>query len=403
MLSINEKYKELYTSGARFFICTGGRGSSKSFSVSTWASMLLMAEAGHKVMFTRHTMTSAETSIIPEFLEKISLLDKEKEFNITKRDITNLASKSSIFFKGIKTSSGDQTAALKSLQGVTTWILDEAEEMVDEDLFDKINYSIRQKGVQNRVILILNPCTKEHWIYRRFFEDRGVQEGFCGTKGDTTYIHTSFLDNIDHLDESFIREAVRLKQTNPDRFKHIMLGGWLKKAEGVIFTNWKIGEFVEIDGQTGWGQDYGFSIDPTTLVRVSIDKVNKKIYVKEFLYKKGLKTSEIQYYNMKYAGEEVIYADSAEPRLIAELQAKGMNIKPVVKGKGSIIAGLTIMGNYEIIVDHSSLNIIKEFNNYAWADKKSNTPIDAYNHAVDAIRYCVFMLHRIAKRGFFAG
>lgn len=403
MIQINEKYKELYTSGARFYICTGGRGSAKSFSVSTWASMLLMAEAGHKVMFTRHTMTSAETSIIPEFLEKISLMNKESEFNITKKDITHLHSKSSIFFKGIKTSSGDQTAALKSLQGVTTWILDEAEEMIDEDLFDKINYSIRQKGVQNRVILILNPTTKEHWIYRRFFEQRGVQEGFNGTKGDTTYIHTSFYDNLDHIDESFIREAVRLKETNPERFKHIMLGGWLKKAEGVIFSNWKIGEYVNIPSATAWGQDYGFSIDPTTLVQVSVDKANRKIYVRECLYKKGLKTSEIQYYNMKYAGDDVIYADSAEPRLIAELQAKGMNIKAVVKGKGSILAGITIMQNYEIIVEHNSLNIIKELNNYAWADKKSNTPVDAYNHAIDAIRYACFMLNRRSVRGFFAG
>lgn len=403
MIQINEKYKELYTSGARFFICTGGRGSAKSFSVSTWASMLLMAEAGHKIMFTRHTMTSAETSIIPEFLEKIQLLEKEKEFNITKKDITHLHSKSSIFFKGIKTSSGDQTAALKSLQGVTTWILDEAEEMVDEDLFDKINYSIRQKGVQNRVILILNPTTKEHWIYRRFFEERGVMEGFSGTKGDTTYIHTSFMDNLDHLDSSFITEAVRLKETNPERFKHIMLGGWLKKAEGVIFTKWTIGGFVEIDGSTGWGQDYGFSIDPTTLIKVSIDRLNRKIYVKECLYQKGLKTADIQLYNAKYAGGDLIFADSAEPRLIAELQEMGMNIKPVVKGKGSIIAGITIMQNYDIVVDPMSINIIKELNNYAWADKKSNIPVDAYNHALDAIRYAVFMLHRIARRGFFAG
>lgn len=403
MVEINEKYEPLYTAPSRFFVITGGRGSAKSFSVSTWASLLLSAESGHKVMFTRHTMVSAETSIIPEFIEKLDLLGTRNDFTITKKDINNDHSGSSIFFKGIKTSSGDQTAALKSLQGVTTWILDEAEEMVDEDLFDKINYSIRQKGVQNRVILILNPTTKEHWIYRRFFEDRGVESGYNGTIGDTTYIHTSFLDNLDHLDESFIREAIRLKQNNPDRYNHIMLGGWLEKAEGVIFKNWKYGGFVEIEGSTGWGQDYGFSIDPTTLVKVSVDRHNKKIYVKSYLYKKGLTTSEIQYFNLKYAGTDMIYADSAEPRLIAELQEKGMNIKPVVKGKGSLIAGLTIMMDYEIIVDPESIDVIKELNNYVWADKKSNTPVDAYNHAIDAIRYCVFMLNKERKRGFFAG
>jgi len=85
-------------------------------------------------------------SIIPEFQEKIELLELNHAFDIRKSEIVNLQSGSEIIFKGIKTSSGDQTANLKSLQGVTTWILDEAEELTDESIFDKINFSIRQKG-----------------------------------------------------------------------------------------------------------------------------------------------------------------------------------------------------------------------------------------------------------------
>lgn len=91
---------------------------------------------------------------------------------MTKSEIINKKSKSEIIFRGLKTSSGDQTANLKSLQGVTTWILDEAEELTDEATFDKINLSVRIKGKHNRVILILNPSTKEHWIYQRFFESK---------------------------------------------------------------------------------------------------------------------------------------------------------------------------------------------------------------------------------------
>ena len=81
----------------------------------------------------------------PEFQEKIELLNLEHDFEILKSEIKNKQSGSEILFKGLKTSSGDQTANLKSLQGVTTWILDEAEELVDEKTFDKINLSIRQK------------------------------------------------------------------------------------------------------------------------------------------------------------------------------------------------------------------------------------------------------------------
>ena len=175
MIELNGKYRSL-NNDTRFFVITGGRGSSKSFGVGSFASILSF-ESGHKILFTRQTMTSAHLSIIPEFQEKISLLNAHDYFDITKSEIKNKASGSEIIFRGIKTSSGDQTANLKSLQGVTTWIIDEAEELNDELIFDKINLSIRQKGIQNRIILILNPATKEHWIYKRFFEQEGVDEG----------------------------------------------------------------------------------------------------------------------------------------------------------------------------------------------------------------------------------
>ena len=103
---------------------------------------------------------------------------------------------SSIIFKGIKTSAGNQTAALKSLQGITTFVLDEAEELINEDDFDKIDQSVRAKNKPNRVILILNPTTKEHWIYQRFFAAKAVNGGHNGCKDNVTYIHTTFKDNM---------------------------------------------------------------------------------------------------------------------------------------------------------------------------------------------------------------
>lgn len=388
MIILNKKYQALGNT-TRFFIITGGRGSSKSFGVGTFAS-LLSFEKGHKILFTRQTMTSAHLSIIPEFQEKIELLQADNHFEITKSEIINKTSGSEIIFKGLKTSSGDQTANLKSLQGVTTWILDEAEELTDEATFDKINLSIRQKGVQNRVILILNPATKEHWIYQRFFESAGIDEGFNGVKGNVTYIHTTFEDNIEHLDQSFLDEIERIKQFNPKKYKHQILGGWLDKAEGVVFTNWSFGPFNPDNLQTSFGQDFGFSIDPTTLVEVAIDKSKRKIYVKEHLYKPKLTTSEIAVINKQVCGGSLIVADSAEPRLIAELSNQRCNIVATEKGAGSISAGLALMQDYEIVLEPNSQNIAKEFNNYTYSDKKSGLVIDNYNHAIDAIRYNVF-------------
>jgi len=385
-LTLNKKYKHLYENTTRFFIITGGRGSGKSFEVGAFASALSF-EAGHKILFTRYTMKSANDSIIPEFQEKIDLIEANHIFDINKSEIKNKQSGSEILFRGIKTSSGDQTANLKSLQGITTWILDEAEELVDESVFDKINWSVRQKGKQNRIIIMLNPSTKEHWIYKRFFESVGVQEGFCGSKNDVTYIHTSYLDNIENLEQSFLDDIQRVKETNIKKYNHVILGGWLDKAEGVVFTNWEYGVFNPDNLQTSFGQDYGFSIDPTTLVEVAIDKAKKIIYVKEHLYKAKLTTSEIAHINKSIAGNKLIVADSAEPRLIDELVKLGCRVIPTTKGAGSISAGVAIMQDYKLIVEGE--NIGKELNNYVYTDKGSQLFLDTWNHIIDAIRYNV--------------
>ena len=386
MITLNNKYKPLFVNDSRYYIITGGRGSAKSFGVGTFAT-LLSFEKNHKILFTRQTMTSAHLSIIPEFQEKIELMNKYEMFSVNKSEIKNTYSNSEIIFRGIKTSSGDQTANLKSLQGIDTWILDEAEELVDENTFDKINLSIRSSKHQNRIILILNPATKEHWIYKRFFEDAGVQEGYNGIKNDVTYIHTTYLDNIKNLPESFINEIEKVKLTNPNKYNHVILGGWLNKAEGVVFSNWRIDAFNYTD-YIYFGQDYGFSIDPSTLVKCAIDKQNKRIYCQELLYKPSLTTSQLAVENKRYAGNQLIIADSAEPRLIEELRLQGCNIKGISKPK--IIERIALLQDWEIIVTPDSTNLIKELNNYVWHDKKSETAIDDWNHLLDPIGYVLW-------------
>jgi phage terminase large subunit len=382
----HSKAWDLLGSKSRYFVVTGGRGSGKSFEVGRFIT-LLSFEQGHKILFTRQTMTSAHLSIIPEFKEKIELLKLEDLFSISKSEIKNKNSNSEIFFKGLKTSSGDQTANLKSLQGVTTWVLDEAEELVDEATFDKINLSIRSNDKQNRIILILNPATKEHWIYRKFFEQEGIKEGFNGTKGNTTYIHTTYEDNIKNLGVSFLQEVEKIKLHNPDKYQHVILGGWLEKAEGVVFTNWEFGAFNPNYLQTSFGMDFGFSIDPDALAEVAIDVKNKLLYVKEHIYQRGLKTHELSKMLLEKTKGGLIIADSAEPRLIDDLRFQKINIQAVKKG--TIESGIVRMQDFKIIVEPNSTNIAKELNNYCYLNKGSKLYVDNWNHIIDAIRYNV--------------
>ena len=385
MISLNHKYN-LLGSDSRYFVITGGRGSGKSYSLNSFL-LLLTYEVGHVILFTRYTLTSANVSIIPEFLDKIESTNTRSDFHITKDEIVNLKTGSKILFKGIKTSSGTQTASLKSLAGVTTWVLDEAEELTDESIFEKIDFSIRAKGIHNRVILILNPSTKEHFIYNKFFEGKGVDAGSNLVKGDTTYIHTTYLDNIDNLSKSFISQVEDIKKRRPEKYKHQILGGWLEKAEGVVFNNWSFGEFNPDGLQTSCGMDFGFSVDPDTLTEVAIDKAKKKLYVKEHIYQNGIKTHELAPMILSKVADKLIIADSAEPRLIEDLRHLGVNIQAVKKG--TIESGINRMLDFDIIVEPNSRNIAKELNNYAYKDKGSQLYIDDYNHAIDGIRYNV--------------
>jgi phage terminase large subunit-like protein len=227
-IKLLDKYKPLFLDKpkTRYYLITGGRGSGKSWTLSLFL-LNLTYEEGHVILFTRWTLTSAFISIIPEFIDKIELMNKSDDFEITQSEIINKATGSKILFRGIKTSQGTATANLKSIAGVTTFILDESEELMDEDVFDRIDLSIRAVNKPNRVILVMNPSYKSHWIYSRFVKH---------PREDTNYIHTTYLDNQINLSKSFVEQAERTRRENLHRYNHLFLGEWLDDAEGMLWN-----------------------------------------------------------------------------------------------------------------------------------------------------------------------
>ena len=198
MITLNKIYAPLVSNDTRYNIVTGGRGSGKSFAITTLLCMMML-ERDRVILFLRQTLTSAHISIIPEFVEKLELLGISDQFHITKTDIEHKETGSRILFRGIQTGSKNNTANLKSLNGVSVMVVDEAEELTDEDTFDRIDLSVRKQGVVNKVILVMNPSRVDHWIYKRFFKDAGINGGCSGSTNDCTYIHTTYLDNIDNV------------------------------------------------------------------------------------------------------------------------------------------------------------------------------------------------------------
>lgn len=411
MITIDPKFARLFPelSGAepirqRYIILTGGRGSMKSFTSALWVCWNATFR-NQRTLYTRYTLTAADISIIPEFQEKIDLLGLTSVFDIRKTRVTNRQSGSDILFSGIRTSSGNQTAKLKSIPGLNVFVIDEAEEFTSEADFDTINESIRATGTPNKVIIIMNPETVEHWIYKRFFEgyETFVETGIPGqritltTHPDVYHIHTTYLDNTRNLSESFIYEAEKVRETAPEKYAHRFLGVWRKKAEGVIYENWREGPFDE-NLPAFFGMDEGYAPDEFALVKVAFDKRQKLIYLRDCVYEQRLSEEQILERLARYCRKtDLIIADD-KGRLIAAIKAKGYNIHKAYKYPGSIKDGIRKIQDWTLVVDPGSRATVRELNNYVWDDRKASVPVDAYNHLMDAFRY-VFMWVQLRARG----
>ena len=420
MIVPQEIYHPLYTDNEKFIILiTGGRGSGKSFNASTFIERLTFEmtpaeKIVHQILYTRYTMVSAGMSIIPEMMEKIELDGTTKYFKTTKTDIVNRMTGSRIMFRGIKTSSGNQTAKLKSIQGITTFVCDEAEEWTSEEEFDKIMLSIRKKGIQNRIIIIMNPCDSNHFIYKKYIENTHKLVEIDGvpvqvsTHPNVLHIHTTYFDNIENLSLEFLREVEEMKEKNPEKYAHTVIGRWADVAEGAIYKKFGVvKEFPQWCKRVALGLDFGFTHDETAIVMCGI--IDNDLYIDEVCYKTQMLARDIISTLKPFSHLKVI-ADSADPRLIQEIANAGIRIYPVEKGQGSVIAGIEKAKELNIYVTERSYNLQKELRNYVWDKDKDgryiNVPADGQaDHLCDAFRYYVYgeLLGRILKPRDYSG
>jgi phage terminase large subunit-like protein len=351
-IQIIDKYEPLFLEApkTRYYLITGGRGSGKSWTLSMFL-LNLTYEEGHVILFTRWTLTSAFISIIPEFIDKIELMNKAEDFEITQSEIINKATGSKILFRGIKTSQGTATANLKSIAGVTTFILDESEELMDEDVFDRIDLSIRAVNKPNRVILVMNPSYKSHWIYGRFVKH---------PRNDTSYIHTTYLDNQQNLSQSFIDQAKRVKLENLHRYEHLFLGKWLDDAEGLLW-NRPIIERARVSAKPDLSRIV-VAIDPATTALMGSDETgiivcgkdaNGKGYVLEDLSGKYSPTewATVALQAFKNWNADCVVAEKNQGGDMVENVLRSQNttarIKLVTATKGKFVRAEPIYSLYE--------------------------------------------------------
>jgi phage terminase large subunit len=278
-------YRPLFErGGTRYKVILGGRGSAKSFTVSTALIDRTYDDDG-TILFTRYTLVNAEVSILPEFVDKIERLNLQADFTKSGNDLINTRTGGRILFRGIKTSSGINTAALKSIPKLKMWVNDESEELVDETVFDTIDLSIRYNNVPAEVWLVANPPDIDHFLYRRFFKAYGIPDVWNGVKDDVTYIHTTYLTNP-HLPPEYVALAEKSKTVDVSYYEHIWLGHFAAHKEGLIYKGWNktTDEFWPTHLRCWYGVDWGVQ-DPTAIVRCTYDPDTGILWFKQLMYR----------------------------------------------------------------------------------------------------------------------
>ena len=211
---------------------------------------------------------------------------------------------------------------------------------------------------------------------------------------DTDFTILNYKDN-----EGLPIEVVMMLESNREKAKtssywenwcRVYLDGEIGQIEGTIFTDFEIIDKIPEDARLlGWGIDFGYSNDPCAVV--GLYKWNEDIIVDEIVYQTGLLNSELS--NLLKSNEVTgeIYCDSAEPKSIQELKRMGHNARSVEKGKDSVNYGIQILQQKHMFVTRRSRNLLDEFSKYMWKKNRDGgyekTPIDAHNHACDALRY----------------
>lgn len=381
----NEAYLPLLNNTDRFVVLFGSAGSGKSHFIVQKMILKALKYPNRKILVIRKVQNTIRNSIFQLFLDQIEAMGLMQHVKYTTSNMKIILPNGAEFlFTGL-----DDPEKIKSVAGIDDIVIEEATELNFED-YSQLSLRLRSKAENQQIHLMFNPVSKENWVYKYFFLQK---------QPNTVILKTTYKDNR-FLPDEYIKTLENYKTTNLIYYTIYCLGNFGSLGKKV-FENWKEEDFslsqLIRDNQkltTCISVDWGFSNDPTAIMFSLADFKNKKLYVVEETWKKGLLNNEIadiliekNYY------KQMIFADSAEPKSIEELRRLGIrNIKGVKKGAGSINQGIEYMKQFEIIIHSDCKHTIQEFKDYSYKkDKKSgeyvNGSFTGADHCIDAIRY----------------
>lgn len=399
---VGKGYKQFWNFKGRYRVVKGSRASKKSKTTALWFIYNMMKYKDANTLVVRKTFRTLKDSCFTELKWAVHRLhvDHLWEFKESPLEATYVPTGQKIYFRGL-----DDPLKVTSITvdvGCLCWMwIEEAYEIMKESDFDMLDESIRGEcpdGLFKQITLTFNPWNERHWLKKRFFDN---------PDSDTLAMTTNYLCN-EWLDATDLNLFEKMKKNNPRRYAVAGLGGW-GIVEGLVFENWKEEDFRFItkkeadEGQTGvikdnlkpaFGLDFGYTNDPSAFFCGMLDLDNKRLYVFDEFYEKGLSNKAIaQKVEQMGFRKERITADCAEPKSIDELNTLSLHVTGAKKGKDSINNGIQWIQELEIIVHPRCVNFLTEISNYTWDTdkfgKKLNVPIDDFNHLMDAMRYAL--------------
>ena len=388
-------YDEFWKFKGRYRVCKGSRASKKSKTTALWFASWLNKKGyeGANLIVFRKTYRTIKDSCFTDLKWALDRLGLTHEWNITLSplEMTRKSTGQKILFRGLDDPLKVTSTTVGTGSLCWAW-LEEAYEVMKEEDFDILDESIRGEcpaPLFKQWTITFNPWNERHWLKKRFFDN---------PDDDTLALTTNYLCN-EWLDAADIRVFDEMRKRNPRRYAVAGLGGW-GIVDGLIYENWKEQSF-SVDQirrkpgiESAFGMDFGYTQDPSTLFCGLLDQAEKRLYVFDEMYERGLSNKRIadRVTAMGYAKERIT-ADSAEPKSIDELKGLGLHVKGAAKGKDSIKNGIQWIQDLEIIIHPRCVNFLTEISNYTWdTDKfgaKINAPIDDFNHLMDAMRYAL--------------
>lgn len=346
----------------------GSSRSGKTYNILIYLITYLAQHPKTRLTIVRGTLPALKGSVLIDFKEILLRMElwNEKAFNKSEL-IYTLPNGSVVDF--ISTDSEQKLRGRKR----DVLFVNEANELLE------IEWQQLRMRTTRFCVLDYNPSfSEDHWL--------------CALNRDERTYHfiTTFRDNP-FLEQAIIDNLLSLKETNPSLWR-VYGEGQQAQVEGLVYPSHEVIDALpEGLRHIRVGMDFGFTNDPTAAILVGY--TDDALYLDELIYQSGLFASDIADLLRAGAKGVKVIADSAEPRTIAEIARRGIDIHPAAKGADSIKAGIDKMRSMKIYVTKRSNNLRKELRSYTWRQSHDgrwlDQPIDAFNHALDAVRYVV--------------